>query len=172
MSPAPTLVLLIGPAAAGKSTIADALAVALRGDGETVASISLDTIAEMALPTLPSWDLARSIFGSVVGAWLDASVPAVVAEGISSQTEVEDVLAAVRADARVLRVAITTPYEVAIERAQRDPSRVATRDPEFLRGVYQRWSAVSASLAADVSLDTSTTSIEACVGAIRSAIEA
>ncbi len=62
-------VLLVGPQASGKSTVARALCKELRQQGELVALVELDQIAEMALPTLPSWDTAARIFAMVAGEW-------------------------------------------------------------------------------------------------------
>ena len=59
-----TLVLLVGPQASGKSTLATALSEELRRRGELVALVELDQIAAMALPTLPNWDIATHILGS------------------------------------------------------------------------------------------------------------
>lgn len=62
-----TLVIVAGPQASGKSTLAAALSAELRHRGERVALVELDQIAEMAIPTLPSWDVAHHIFESTTG---------------------------------------------------------------------------------------------------------
>lgn len=66
---AAALLVIAGPQASGKSTVARALADDLRAHGKSVALVALDDIAEMALPTLPEWDAAHGIFASVVAQW-------------------------------------------------------------------------------------------------------
>lgn len=48
------LIIIVGPQASGKSTLAAALSRKLRDQGEDVALVELDQIAAMALPTLSS----------------------------------------------------------------------------------------------------------------------
>ena len=82
------VVLIAGPQASGKSTLAAALAAELRKGGEMVALVELDQIAAMALPTLAGWDAAHQIFESVTGMWARTSLTCVVAEGSGTQDEV------------------------------------------------------------------------------------
>ncbi len=39
----------------------------------------------------------------------------------------------------VLRVLLTCPHDVAVQRVARDPDRVFSKDPEFLRRTYERF---------------------------------
>lgn len=87
-SPVP-VVLIAGPQASGKSTVARALVEALRERDERAALIELDAIAGMALPTLPSWDVAADIFATVIGEWARSGLTCVVAEGIASRSEID-----------------------------------------------------------------------------------
>lgn len=157
------LVLLVGPQASGKSTVARALSEELRREGERVALVELDQIAEMALPTLPSWDTAARIFAMVAGAWARADLTCVIAEGISSQDEVSILLDQVPMAAVMITVAMTTPFEAALPRAQADPTRRASRDRDWLAERYQEWSLEKARIAADVLLDASGMSLDQCV---------
>lgn len=116
------LVLLVGPQASGKSTVARALKEELRRHGERVALVELDQIAEMARPTLPSWDAAARIFAMVAGEWAREDLTCVIAEGIASQGEVEIVRCHTPAAAVVVTVVMTTPFEAALPRAQEDRS--------------------------------------------------
>ena len=163
-------VLLVGPQASGKSTLARALSSELRGQGERVALVELDQIAEMALPTLPSWDTAASIFGVVAGEWARADLTCVVAEGIASDDEVSVVLDRVPSDAALVVVAMTTPLEAALPRAEGDPSRGLSRDRDWLAERYQKWSADIGLIAADVLVDMGWLSVDQGVHQIRAAM--
>lgn len=171
-SPLPlVLVAIAGPQAAGKSTIAAALSDELRRYGEQVALVELDQIAQMALPTLPTWEAAHAIFGSVVGQWARAELTCVIAEGPGTRAEVNDLLAQVPDDAVVLTVVLTAPFEVAYARARADTTRGFSREYEFLSGVYERWLNEIAQMDPDVLIHTEQRSVEQSVELIRAAID-
>lgn len=150
-------VVIVGPQASGKSTVARALSEELRREGERVALVELDQIAEMARPTLPSWDTAARIFAMVAGAWARDDLTCVVTEGISSQDEVSVLLEQVPETAAVITVVMTTPLEAAVPRAQDDPDRTTSpsRERDWLAARYREWSQEMARISADVLLDTS-----------------
>lgn len=164
-------VLLIGPQASGKSTVARALCKELRRQGELVALVELDQIAEMALPTLPSWDTAARIFAMVAGQWARADLTCVIAEGIASQDEVSILLDHTPAAAAIVTVVMTTPFEAGLRRAQTDPTRGASRDRDWLADRYQEWSVEVGRIDADVLLDASALSVDQGVRQVRAAIE-
>lgn len=165
------LVVIAGPQASGKSTIAAALCDDLRRHGERVALVALDRIAEMALPTLPSWPAAHAIFNSVAGQWARTDLTSVVAEGPGTPGDVADLVAQAPPDALVLKVVLTTSFEVAFSRAQRDPTRGLSRQHGFLSEVYERWLQHLPRMDPDVVLDTSTLSVAQSTGLIRAAID-
>lgn len=171
--PAVVLVLLIGPQASGKSTVAAALGEELRRQGELVALVELDQIAAMALPTLPSWDTAARIFALVAGEWARADLTCVIAEGISSQGEVSTLLDQVPAAAVVVTVAMSTPFETALVRAQADLTRTRgmSRDRSWLSDRYDEWSTEVSRISADVLLDARALSVDQGVALITAAIE-
>ncbi|GAA1436961.1 hypothetical protein GCM10009616_37900 [Microlunatus lacustris] len=164
-------VLLVGPQASGKSTVARALSNELRRQGELVALVELDQIAEMALPTLPSWDTAARIFAMVAGEWARADLTCIIAEGIASQDEVSILLDHTPAAAAIVTVVMTTPFEAALPRAQADPTRGASRDRDWLADRYQRWSVEVDRIDADVLLDASALSVDEGVRQVHAAIE-
>jgi adenylylsulfate kinase-like enzyme len=164
------LVVIVGPQASGKSTLATALSAEMRRRGESVALVELDQIAAMALPTLPDWDLAHQIFESVTGQWARAGLTCVIAEGSGSQGEVSRLHAQVPDSAVTTTVAVTAPFAVALARAQRDPSRGVSREYEFLSAVYERWPAEMARIDADLEVDTNELSIEQTVECVRAVI--
>jgi len=71
-------VVIAGPQASGKSTLAIALSAALRRRDERVALVELDQIAGMALPTLPSWEAAHHIFETTAGLWARTELTCVI----------------------------------------------------------------------------------------------
>jgi adenylate kinase family enzyme len=167
------LVLVIGPQASGKTTVAAALSQELRRQGELVALVELDQIAAMALPTLPSWDIAAHIFALVAGEWARAGLTCVIAEGISSRDEVSTLLDQVPSAAVVVTVAMTTPFETALVRAQADLNRTRgmSRDRGWLSDRYGEWSMELSRIGADVLLDARALSVDEGVSLITAAIE-
>lgn len=157
-SSAQQLVIIIGPIASGKSTLAEALADRLRHSGRTVALVGLDTIAEMALPTLHGWSWAHEVHAKVVGAWLATSVHTVIAEGPGSAAEVQQLMHHVHHDVDVLRVLLESEYEAGLRRVDADPTRGVSRNPEFLAEEYRRWDEESPRIPCDLRLDTAQTS--------------
>ena len=166
------LVLLVGPQASCKSTVASALSDELRRQGELVALVELDQIAAMALPSLPDWDSAAQIFGIVAGQWAQTELTCVIAEGISSHEEVSKFVAHVPTTAVLVIVAVTTSFEAALARAQADPTRGISRDRSFLSERYEWWSSEMSRIDADMLLDTSKVSVAQGVWLIAEAIRA
>ena len=152
--PGRRLVLIIGPIASGKSTLADTLASMLRNTGEAVVVVGLDTVAEMALPTLADWTWAHEVHGRLVGAWLGTPISTVIAEGPETPEEIEQIMDHVGPDVSVRKVLITAKYETALARAACDPARGLSKDPEFLRRMYQRFERTRADISHDLEYDT------------------
>ncbi|MCP8999592.1 ATP-binding protein [Pseudarthrobacter sp. RMG13] len=152
--PVRRLVLIIGPIASGKSTLADTLADKLRSSGEAVAVVGLDTVAEMALPTLTDWSWAHEVHGQLVGAWLEKPIPTVIAEGPATPEEIEQIMRHVGPDVSVRKVLITARYETALARVIQDPTRGLSKDPEFLQRMYRRFEQTRPDIAHDVQFDT------------------
>lgn len=134
------LVMISGPIASGKSTLAGELARLLRLDGFSVALTDLDAVAEMALPTLPDWDWAHGIHAQLVGAWLTTGVDIVVDEGTSNPTEVQQVLDRVPAGTDIFHVVLTADFEASLARAKADSGRGLSKDPAFLRADHDAYS--------------------------------
>ncbi|ACQ81005.1 hypothetical protein Bcav_2760 [Beutenbergia cavernae DSM 12333] len=160
------LVLISGPIAAGKSTLAREVARQLRELGRTVALVELDTVAEMALPTLPDWDWAHSIHAGLVGAWSATPIEVVLDEGTETPAEVAQVLRAVPEGAPVLKVVLVADVERSWERAQGDPTRGLSKDRDFLTEMYERFAAGLPELERDLLLDVEATSLEERVVAV------
>jgi hypothetical protein len=165
------LVVIAGPQASGKSTVAVALSAELRRRGERVALVELDQIAAMALPTLPSWEAAHDVFESIVGRWARTDLTCVVAEGSGSENEVARLRSQAPPGAVTITVATTAALEAAFARAQSDPTRGVSKEYDFLSGIYERWPAELARIDADLVIDTSALTVELGVEHIRAEIE-
>ena len=145
--------MISGPIASGKSTLADELARLLRSDGLSVALTDLDTVAAMALPTLPNWDWAHAIHAQLVGAWLASGVDVVVDEGTSSPTEVRQVLDQVPDGTDTFHVVLTADFDASLDRARADSSRWVSQDRDFLRADHDAYSQHLVDLPTNLSLD-------------------
>lgn len=148
------LLVIVGPIASGKSTLASQVADLLRSAGEAVAVVGLDTVAEMALPTLGDWAWAHEVHGRVVGAWLATPIPTVIAEGPETPAEADQLMRHVPHDVSVLTVLLVTRYETALKRAIADSGRGVSKDPAFLAKMYQRFENQLHDIAYDLRLDS------------------
>ena len=151
--PQPALIVIVGPIAAGKSTLAAEVGRRLRKRGESVAVVGLDSVAEMALPTL-DWAWAHEVHGQLVQAWLATPVRMVIAEGPSAPAELDALMRCVPGDVEAFTVVLLTPYAIALERALQDPDRGISKDPDFLRGDHDRFEGSRPHLAYDLALDS------------------
>lgn len=138
-SPLPRLLMISGPIAAGKSTLAAEVCRRLRARGRSVALTDLDTVAEMALPTLPDWDQAHAVHAQLVAAWCATGIEIVVDEGTSSPEEVRQVLDQLPAGVDVVHVVLTADFEASLARAQGEPSRGLSKERDFLRGDHDAY---------------------------------
>ncbi len=164
------MVVVIGPIASGKSTLASELAGLLRAAGEAVAVVGLDTVAEMALPTLDDWAWAHDIHGQIVAAWLATPTTTVIAEGLETPTEVNQLMSHVPSDVSVLSVLLIARYETARQRTSADPSRGISRDPDFLATMYQRFNNELPGLTYDLQLHSEDASPGALAARVVAAI--
>lgn len=165
------LVVVVGPQASGKSTLASALGSELRRRGERIAVVELDQIAAMALPTLPGWDVAHQIFETVTGLWARSGLTCVIAEGSGHPEEVAALRRQAPAEAVVLTVATTTPFDVALARAQADPTRGVSKEHAFLSRIYGAWPDRLQAIAPDVVIDTDAVDLRESVERVREAVE-
>jgi hypothetical protein len=144
--------MISGPIASGKSTLAGELARLLRLEGFSVALADLDTVAEMALPTLPSWDWAHGVHAQLVGAWLRTGVDIVIDEGTSNPTEVQQVLDQVPDGTDVFHVVLTADLDASLARARADSGRGISQDAAFLRGDHEAYARGLPQLPSDLRL--------------------
>ncbi len=149
----PTLIVISGPIASGKSTLASAVVAELRDRGHVVALTDLDTVAGMALPSLSDWEQAHRVHAQLVGAWLRTEVDVVVDEGTSTRHEVELILTQVPDGIRVRQVVLTADFERSLQRAQSDPTRGLSRQRDFLYADHRRYADELPHLPSDLRLD-------------------
>ena len=155
------LIVITGPIASGKSTVARELARELERAGLSVAVIDLDLVHEMvAMGAQPSshatWALTRHAAGTLVNTFVGAGIAVVIAEG-SFNTPADRAVFAERLDAIASPqyVTLRVSYEEALRRAQGDPSRGKSRDPAFLRPYFATADlALATAPATDLVIDT------------------
>ncbi|WP_173060692.1 AAA family ATPase [Phytohabitans houttuyneae] len=155
----PRLVVLTGPIAAGKNTVAEKLAQRLTDHGNTVVIADVDDIAAMVgapgAGAAGLWFAAHEAHGALVGQWLRSDVDHVVAVGPFWTAEEQDALVrTLPHDAAALWVVIDAPVSVTLARAQADPTRVISRDPAFHRRAHDRFRQLLPAIPADKTFDS------------------
>jgi len=140
----PRLVIITGPLAAGKNTTADALARRLTGGGRTVVIADVDDVVAMvAAPGAGAtglWFAGREAHGALVGQWMRSGVDDVVAVGPFFSDDERAALTRHLPDGTApVWIVIHAPVEVTLPRAQADPTRGLSREPQFHEDVYRRF---------------------------------
>jgi hypothetical protein len=138
----PDLVVILGPIASGKSTVATALGKRFREAGRAVAVLDLDdvvdTIGGFGDLTPERFRDAQVVYGELVGAWLRRNFDVIAHGPFFEPHEYEALLHAVPEGIAPRRVQLLTTYEIALERVARDPARKLSKDPGVLRRTYDR----------------------------------
>ena len=136
------VIVITGPIASGKSTVARALSHELAGPGVRVAVIDLDLLEDMLTADGPSsdlasWTLARRAAARLANGFVADGVAVVIADGSfnipGDRAAFEEHL-----DTAVspVYVTLTVTFEEALRRAQGDPTRGVSRDPVFLEEYF------------------------------------
>jgi hypothetical protein len=155
----PQLVILTGPIAAGKNTVADRLTQRLTGRGRTVVVADVDDIAAMVGPpgagAAGLWFAAHEAHGALVGQWMRSTVDYVVAVGPFHTDEERAALTRMLPDgAAALWVVIDAPVSVTFARALADPGRGLSRDPGFHHRAHGRFRKLLPMIPADRVFDS------------------
>jgi shikimate kinase len=141
----PLLLLLTGPVGGGKSTTALALAHHLRKSGRSVAVIDLDQVYCMVrqldgFNELTGWDAARRGAAALADSFFASGLDVVVVEGEfftpDEYRQLRDHLDSKPAD---ICFTLMVSYEQVLHRVQGDPTRGASRDPEFLKRLHDNF---------------------------------
>jgi hypothetical protein len=156
------LVVIVGPIASGKTTLAVAVGGRLRDEGREVSVLDLDEAVEVsgnwAGLTADRFRKAQIVFGKHVGAWLNQGVDVIAHGPLFEPGALEAVLDNIPRATQVSHVRLITTYAVALKRATADPNRQLSRDPNFLRMAYDRiGSLLDALPAARWTFDTTST---------------
>ena len=168
--PLASLVVVVGPIASGKSSVATRAAELLLARGMRSAVVDLDDVAECLIAPPAEWEStwrrARQVHDELVAAFRRSGVDHVIAHGSFFYADEPAAASGVRAD-DALRVLLSVPYEVALERAKQDPDRGISKDPNFLRWTHERFAERAPSLPAfELRFDTTVTSAEEIAEAI------
>ncbi len=171
------VIVITGPIASGKSTIARELARELERTHGRVAVIDLDQVYDMLRPDGTksdgdAWSLARRAAATLVNAFLKDGVAVVVAEG-SFNTPDDRAAFARHLDPSIepLYVTLRVSFEEALRRAQGDPTRGMSRDPVVLGGYFAAADHAHATIPkTDVMFDTEQTTSTSAASAIASLV--
>ena len=167
------IIVITGPIASGKSTVAIELARALELIDVRAAVIDLDLVHDrLTANGSPSdnstWTRARRETATAANAFLAEGVEVVIAEGSFN-------LASDRAtftrhlgpSSRLVFVTLQVSFQEALRRAQADPTRGRSQDPRFLGSHFEaRHDVLAAVPATDVVIDTERTTAQGAAAAI------
>ena len=155
------VIVITGPIASGKSTIAVELARELERRNVRVAVIDLDRVhdrltTDERTSTVNAWARARHAAADLANTFLNDGVAVVVAEGSFNAPDDRAALARrLDAGASPIYVTLRVSYGEALRRAQGDPTRGRSRDPAFLGPYFAAFDRTLAMLpASDLVIDT------------------
>jgi predicted kinase len=158
------VVVITGPIASGKSTVAREVARTLERRGVRTAVVDLDLVHDMlsgggSASDDATWALARHGVATLTKMFWDEGVAVVIADG-SFNTPVDR--AALARDlgqaGEPFYVTLRVSYEEALRRAQGDPTRGVSRDPVFLGAHFASRAAIMATIpTTDLVIDTEQT---------------
>lgn len=172
----PDLVVLVGPIAAGKNTVAAHLERLLADAGRTVVVADVDDVAAMVgapgAAHAGLWFAAHEAHGALVGQWMRAPVDVVIVVGPIYSKDEQAAFTRHLPDPSVARwVLIDAPVAVTFARAQADPSRGLSKDPEFHHSAHQRFRELVPGIPADMVFDSSATGAKSIASEIASVIK-
>jgi adenylylsulfate kinase-like enzyme len=166
------VIVITGPIASGKSTMARELEREIERHGARAAVIDLDLVHD-ALPGGPTsddsrWTTARRAAATTANALGADGVAVVIAEGsVNLASDRRAFTTGLRSGADPLYVTLLVSYEEALRRAQRDPTRGRSRDPEFLSAHFAaRRDALANPPSTEIVIDTEQTTAPAAAAAI------
>lgn len=171
------LVVIVGPIASGKSTVAAALGSQLRASGRRVAILDLDDVVETIggfVNLEPDHFLrAHLVFGRLVRSWLDQGFDVIAHGPFIDGDEDAAVLHDLPVQVRPRRVLLLATFAVALERVMADPDRMLSRYPDVLRATYDRFEAVRPSMEpSEWTFDTTTLDAEEIVEQLTDSLSA
>jgi adenylylsulfate kinase-like enzyme len=171
------VIVISGPIASGKSSVARGVARSLRGRGIATAIVDLDELYAKEAQTMGEprstaarWRAARRAAAALANSHTAEGLAAVIVEG-SFQTQRDRLVLteSLGSRANLLHVSLRVSYEEALRRAQLDPTRGRSRDPSFLRRYYARQAATETPDTGLV-IETESNSEEGVVAAVVEAV--
>jgi adenylylsulfate kinase-like enzyme len=138
------LIVITGPIAAGKSTVSELLADRLAEAGRSAVVVELDDVAHMvrspAAEARRLWDEAHRAHAALLAGWLSTSIEVVITPGpFITRFERETLRTAIPPATAVLEVRLNSTLATAFGRVEGDPTRGLSRDPTFLRSMYEHF---------------------------------
>jgi len=156
------LIAIAGPIGAGKSSVAERVALLAQSSGLSVSLVGLDEVAFAQRADLgldEFWHRAGVAHSALVRGWFDAGADVVIAHGPFFESDsYESLMAAAPSGARRHHVLLDAPFDVALDRVVSDPERTRTAlsvQPDFLRSTHEAFAALVESLPrVDLTVDT------------------
>lgn len=162
------VVVITGPIASGKSTVARELARRLELAGLRAEVIDLDGVhdrltANGSTADDSTWTLARLESATVANAFVEEGVAVVIAEGSFNLPSDRATFAEhLRPGSGLVFVTLQVSFDEALRRAHRDPTRGRSQDPQFLHSHFvARHDVLAAVPATDIEIDTERTTATA-----------
>lgn len=144
------LVVIAGPIAAGKSTLAEELATRVAGPGTSAVVVDLDDVAGSQRSSADAselWRRAAAVAGASVRAWFDNGADVVVAHGPFFESGGYALLLDGMPRGVVVRhVLLRVTIEEALVRVAADAGRGRSKDPGFLRSAHERFRLIEPTL--------------------------
>jgi adenylylsulfate kinase-like enzyme len=167
------LLVITGPIASGKSSLARAVACEFGKRGQRAAAVDLDLIYEMLDPArapktdAARWAEARRISARLAAALLAEDVAVVLEGEFLTRAQRMNLIEQLPPGVEPRFVMLSVSFEVALERATNDETRGLSRDPGFFRNHYAATVDVLGDVPpADLVVDTGATEIEEAACAV------
>lgn len=167
------VIVITGPIASGKSTVAGALARELELMGVRAAVIDLDLVHDQSTndgspSDESSWTLARRETAIAATALQEDGIAVVIAEGsFNLPSDRATFTRQLRSSAEPVFVTLRVSFEEALRRAQSDPTRGRSRDPAFLGAHFaERHDLLAVAPATDIVIDTERTTAQLAAATI------
>ena len=173
---APNLLIISGPIASGKSTVALALAANLRSCGRTVAVVDLDRLYMMLDDRSPmddpgTWRTARRAAAALTDQFVLDAIELIIVEGTFwTQSERDEFVSRLSTAVDPIFVTLRVSVEEALRRVEADTGRRASRIPQHLRASHADFAAAPP-LPGDVTIDSTNRGVDELVSISRATLE-
>jgi lactoylglutathione lyase len=170
------LLVISGPIASGKSTVAHVLATESRASGHSVADVDLDRVYMMLDDRSPmddarTWHTARRAAAALADQFVLDGIELVIVEGTFwTQSEREEFASHLTTAANPLYVTVSVSIAEALRRAEADTGRRASRIPDLLRASHADFAAAPP-IPGDVRIDSTTCPVDDVVATIKQALQ-